>query len=170
MANPLGRPRGKGPGKYTVTDKAKAARARTAKSFRPGRRADTPTEKARAYKRDAEGRRLCLDTVEQVSEYLAANRSVNTRLDEALRDPEVSAAKLEVLARLRLSAIDLVSILREVNNRWGQPQRTIQDVTIRDMAPDFLMAAKETEDWDTPPEETHARPAGSGHAGNGAAH
>ncbi len=125
-----GRPRGTGgkPTRHAESEKVRAANAKNALSFRPGRREDTPEEKVRAYERDALGRRLTLETVEQVSGYLLANREIGNRLAALLADPASSPKDIGSLASARLSALDLVQIMREVQNRWGQPVRSVLEV------------------------------------------
>jgi hypothetical protein len=123
-----GRPRGRGKGSYTMSDKARAARALTAKMFRPGRREDTPDEKARAYERDAIGRRLTLETTEQISEYLAANAEAVKRFRDAVRDPATTALDLSYLAQARMSPGELTRMFEAVQNRWGQPPRSVLEV------------------------------------------
>lgn len=161
--NPYGRPRGTGgkPTKHAESEKVRAANAISAKSFRPGRREDTPEEKVRAYERDALGRRLTLETVEQVSGYLEANRVITKRLRDALASRDSDPKDIAALASARLSALDLVSILREVQNRWGQPVRSVLEVEGADRPPVIVQGP--FEGWEAREAEHAAAVAGNGH-------
>mgnify|MGYP001398874477 CR=1 FL=1 len=170
MPNPLGRPRGKGPGKYTMSAKAYSARRSVAALARPGALTATPEDKARAYKIAELGRAATLEVTEQFNEYLKANRLACKRFVEVIGDPWSSPEKIAAIADARIKPHELKSMFESAHNRWGTPQRTIQDVTMRDVVPDYLAASRETADWDSPPEDDHAEPATNGHAGNGSAH
>lgn len=135
MSNPLGRPRGKGPGKYTMSAKAKAARQTVAQLARPGSRRPTPDDKAKAYKADRIGRALTLEVTEQASEYLRLNRLVLKRCAEIVTDREASAEQVAAIFEARIKPGELVRMFDSGHNRWGQPPRSVLEVDAANRIP-----------------------------------
>lgn len=165
MANPNGRPRGTGgkPTKHATSERNAAANRVKAKLPRPGRRKDTPAEKLRAYKAEAIGRRLCFDSLDQVSRYLRANELIQSLLDSEAAKNVPDPILVVSLAAQRIPLPELVSVMRESHNRWGQPPRSVLEVEGADRPPVMVMAP--FGQWESREDAHAAAAAGSnGHA------
>lgn len=168
--NRAGRPRGTGgkPTKHAGSPAVAAANRENAKKPRPGRQhiRRTDAEALRAYRADALGRVLCLQTVRQASRYLAMNARVLDLFENELRDPECDAKRLESLAGARMQASEITRMLEAVHNRWGQPPRSVMEVNAGDRPP--VMMFGPFDQWRAK-EGAHAAAgaAGNCHAGNG---
>lgn len=163
--NRMGRPRGTGgkPTAHATSEKNAAANRERAKLPRPGSCKPMPADKLRAYKADAIGKRLCLETMVQASRYLRANRKAMDLLDEELSQPVTSPTRIAALAEARMSPSEMVRMMEAVHNRWGQPPRSVLEVNSEDRPP--IIVAAPFDSW-TRAEEDHAG-ADSGRAGNG---
>jgi len=150
---------------YTMTPEVRELRKASAKLSRPGARADTEAEAKRRMLADKIGRRLSFEIMRDVDSMLKANREIVRRLDAMFGDPSASAEGIAALASQRLQAGELSTLMREIQNRWGQPPRSVLEVEGADRPPVMVMAS--FGQWESR-EESHAADAGNGAAhGNG---
>lgn len=171
--SPGGNPRGKKPGTkngYTVSPAVIEQRRKAAGRPRGGSLAATPKETRDAHKAERIGRSMPLVVLSDWAARFRHDAALAKLIDREFANPTIDALALTNLMAQRMTAGESSALGGQALDRYGQPRRTQQDVTVHDMTPDVLTAAAEMADWDSPPEEAHARPAGSGHAGNGAAH
>jgi len=163
-----GRPRGKGPGKYTVTPAT--VRANHAKSLlpRPGRRENTPEEKVRAYAAEAIGRSLVLEVTEQISHYLKANLLALKRFNEVIADPWSTAEKIDAMRAARMQPHELKAMFDAIHNRWGTPPRTVVEVDAANRIPPLFEVP--LAGWAFREDAHAAADTGNGHANGHAKH
>lgn len=106
------------------------------------------------------GRRLNLEVIDEIDALVAATRE--GRLELQQRGAEMSAdEKREVRARM-MTNMDLLSLSRDLQDRFGQPRRSQAEVELA-TDPDTILRLPPGL-WEAP---LAAGAAGDGHAGNG---
>jgi hypothetical protein len=114
------------------------------------------------------GRALNPRVLKLVARRLAVSESIQAIVERELLQPTPDSKKIAELSQAAQTNMDLVSIYREVADRFGYPRRTVQDVRLEDQArsPIVLADDGQRETWRKAEEEHAARGRDTG-GGNG---